>query len=411
MNILFLSQIIPYPPHGGVLQRGYNIIRELSKHCRVHLLAYVHKDVLGTKELLDESRQELLKFCAGVEYFDLWPKRSALHKYGGFISSLLSPLPFSVLAHRSGAFRDRVNEVVRNEKISLVHFDTIALAQFSGPRITVPKVLTHHNIESGLMERRANVEANALKKLFLSNQARKLRDYELSESPKFDLNIFVSSVDEESFRQSVPGITSSVVPNGVDTSYFEPRYGREKPALIYTGGMNMFANKDAVLYFLNSIWPLIKSRVPGVKFYAVGQDPPPELVRMGKSDPYLEVTGYLQDIRQHVADASVYVVPLRVGGGTRLKVLDAMAMGKAIVSTSIGCEGIEAVNGRELVVADDPESFAQSTCELLASPERRVELGRAARRLVENRYSWEIIGRDLVNSYERTIRSAGRRLS
>src|SRR5687768_10273788 len=158
MTILFLSQIVPYPPHGGVLQRGYNLVRELGRRARVHLLAFVHPDVLPTAPARDDSRHRLLEFCDTVEYFDLWPKASRAHFAGAVGASLCSGDPFSVIAHRSQAFRDRVAHHVRSSRLDLIHVDTVALAPFVPEGTAVPTVLTHHNIESMLMARRAAVE-------------------------------------------------------------------------------------------------------------------------------------------------------------------------------------------------------------------------------------------------------------
>jgi len=404
MKILFLSQIVPYPPHGGVLQRGYNLIREISKYNNIYLLAFVHPDIISTERMITESLQELCKFCEKVEYFPLWPKKSISHHYFGLLLGLFSHLPFSVLAHKSQSFNRRVRELLRTEEINLVHYDTIALTQFDSQEIVVSKVLTHHNIESQLMERRAKVEKNLLAKFYLLLQARRLRYYEKVKGPKYDLNIMMSDVDSNKLRQLAPAVLTSIVPNGVDTQYFCPRNDRETPAVVYTGGMNMFANKDAVLFFLHEIWPIIKAEVPSVIFYAIGRDPPAELKQIGSNDPQVVITGYVNDIRPYVAKSSVYVVPLRVGGGTRLKVLDAMAMGKAIVSTSIGCEGLEIKPDENILIADDPIAFAKKTVCLLQNPEKRADLGKVARNLVESRYSWEIMGKKLQQTYEYALR-------
>jgi sugar transferase (PEP-CTERM/EpsH1 system associated) len=398
--VLFLSQIVPYPPHGGVLQRGYHLLRELGRHASVHVLAFVHPDVLPTEAERVESRRALGAFCESVEYFPLWAKRSGMHKIAALAISSSSPRPFSVIAHRSRPFARRVADYLHQVPVDLVHVDTLALSQFADvPGCDIPRVLTHHNIESVLMERRAEFESAWLAREFLRRESRKLRAYEAAASPRFDINIVVSRDDERTLTARVPGIRTSVVPNGVDTVYFEPQPEHGEAALVYTGGMNMFANRDAVMFFLREIWPLVRSRVPHTRFFAVGQDPPIELTAFAARDPRVSVTGYVNDIRPFVRESSVYVVPLRVGGGTRLKVLDAMAMGKALVSTSIGCEGIDVIPGRDLVVADSPASFAEATVSLLGDATRRQELGRNARRLVEKCYAWSVIGHRLVETY------------
>lgn len=403
MKVLFLSQIVPYPPHGGVLQRGYNIIRELGREAAVHLLAFVHPDVLPNDAVLEESRLALQKHCGAVEYFSLWPKASSAHRVAGLAAAALSPLPFSVLAHHSRAFRRRVAELVATEDFDVIHVDTIALAQFLDHRWSIPTVLTHHNIESQLMERRAGAETGWMARSYLRRETHKLLAYEAEVSGIFDINVFVSKTDEQTLVERVPGLQTAIVPNGVDIEYFTPNQGKGLPALIYTGGMNMFANRDAVMYFLNEIWPLIRAQVPDVRFFAVGQDPPKELLDVGARDAHVVVTGYVNDVRPFVWDAAVYVVPLRVGGGTRLKVLDAMAMGKAMVSTSIGCEGLDVRPDEHLVVADSPAQFAEEVVRLLRNPHRRDVLSGAARALVERRYSWRTIGGQLMDAYRLAI--------
>lgn len=409
MKVLFLSQIVPYPPHGGVLQRGYHLLRELGRQAQVHLLAFIHPDVLPTEDAIRESRTALEKFCQTLEYFPLWPKTSPIHRVAAVAASASSSLPFSVVAHRSAAFQRRVSELVERGGVDLIHVDTIALAQFVGSRCKIPMVLMHHNIESLLMERRAGAETRWFAKWFIGREAAKLAAYEARITSQFDVNLVVSRSDEAILSTRVPGVRTALVPNGVDIEYFTPSSDDEIPTLIYTGGMNMFANRDAVMCFLRETWPLIAEREPAVRFFAVGQDPPKELVDFSVRDPRVVVTGYVTDIRPLVRQASVYVVPLRVGGGTRLKVLDALAMGKAMVSTSIGCEGIEVQPGEHLIVADTPADFANETLALLADKPRRLRLGRAGRSLVERRYSWRTVGGQLLGAYHDAVTHAGHR--
>lgn len=402
MNILFLSQIVPYPPHGGVLQRGYNLIREMSRYNSVDLLAFVHPEVLNSSHAINAAKEELKKYCVEVDFFDLWVKKSILNKYCGLLISLFSTLPFSVHAYSSKDFRRKIFEWTEEKAFDIVHYDTISLCQFDLGAKQIPKILTHHNIESKLMARRSRFEKRPLVRSYFIKQTEKLKKYEAKESGKHDVNIVMSDTDGEELKKINPEVNLAVVPNGVDTEYFVPGTATGEPSLIYTGGMNMFANKDAVLYFLKDIWPSIKAKEPMVKFYAIGQDPPAELMEIGKSDHQVIITGYVDDVRPYVADSSVYVVPLRVGGGTRLKVLDAMAMGKAIVSTSIGCEGLKVSDGKNIVISDKPDDFAEKTVTLLKNQDKRTSLGRAARELAISMYSWQKIGRLLQDVYETT---------
>lgn len=403
MRVLFLSQVVPYPPHGGVLQRGFNLLRELGRDARVTLLAFVHPNLLPTPAAVEESRRVLGQFCETVEYFPLWAKTSPLHGALALAAGAVSSKPFSVIAHRSPAFDQRVQACLGGGAFDLVHADTLALSRFIPDGSTMPSVVTHHNIESMLMERRADVESRPLARRYLQRECGKLRAYERAASSRYDINIVVSEDDETALNGLVPGIRTAVVPNGVDTEYFTPGHQAELPALVYTGGMGMFANRDAVMHFLTDIWPLVRARVPAARFYAVGRAPTAEVKAIAARDPQVIVTDFVEDIRPIVRQSAVYVVPLRVGGGTRLKVLDAMAMGKALVSTSIGCEGIDVEPGRHLVVADTPEAFAGETVALMSDEGRRRALGREARALVDSRYAWPVVARSLTDAYRSAI--------
>lgn len=400
MKVLFLSQIVPYPPHGGVLQRGYNVLRELGGRAEVALCAYVHPDEMPTPEAVAASRQAMLGFCQTVDYVSLWPKQSAVHRVAALALSATSSTPFSVIAHRSASLRRIIAARTAATRFDVIHVDTLALMPFVPPSSDAGTVLTHHNIESSLMERRAHAERQLLARAFLTREARKLRAYERFAARTCDVNITVSTPDAELLKGLAPEARTWVVPNGVDTSYFMPDGTAEEPALIYAGGMNMFANRDAVTYFVREIWPQIRAAVPGVRFYAVGQDPPAELRAFADTDPQITVTGKVPDVRPFIRRAAIYVVPLRVGGGTRLKVLDGLSLGKAMVSTTIGCEGIAVTPGTHLLVADEPARFAHHVVSLLQQPEARRRLGAAGRALIEERYAWPVIGGQLMAAYE-----------
>lgn len=404
MRILYVTQIVPYPPHGGVLQRGFNLLRELGRENEVHLLAFHHVDELPHGTAYEESLRELGKFCRGIEYFPLWVKESNLKRLAGFAAAAAYPAPYSVLTHRSGALARRIAEVCAGpRRPDIVHLDTIALAPYARYCNSIPTVLAHHNVESQLMRRRAQAEKNALARLYVNVQADRLVRYERQQCTRFPLNIMVSDKDAQTLAQLVPGARTAVIPNGVDTDYFQPRTAADDPVMIYTGGMNMFANRDAVEWFIDAIWPRIKAKVPNAKFLAVGQRPSTRVRTAAAEDPSIEAPGFVPDVRSWVERASVYVVPLRVGGGTRLKVLDAMAQGKAIVATRIGAEGIVGEHGAEFIFADDPDAFANAVIDVLKDKALRERLGVAARARAESDYAWPILGRRLAVEYARVL--------
>jgi glycosyltransferase involved in cell wall biosynthesis len=404
MRIAFVTQIVPYPPHGGILQRGYNLLRELGREHHVDLIAFHHPDEIRPGEAVEQSKAALREFCASVEYFPLWPKQSALHKAAAMLAAWPSPRPFSVLAQRSAGVKRRLAGLCASATPpDVVHLDTIALAPYRDVCGAVPAVVTHHNIESQLMERRAEVESGVLARHYVGLQAQRLRRYEIEQAPRFPVNIMVSDADAALLKTLVPGVHTAVVPNGVDTDYFQPRPGEETPAVIYTGGMNMFANRDGVEWFLDHIWPAIKAAVPGVRFYAIGSRPSPRVLEAAASDPAVEAPGFVPDIRPWVAKSAVYIVPLRVGGGTRLKMVDAMAQGKAIVATRVGAEGIAGEDGRHFLLADAPDVFADRVTGLLRDEQARRRLGAAAREQAERVYAWPLVGRTLAAAYAEAV--------
>ncbi len=309
MNVLFLSQVVPYPPHGGVLQRGYHILRQLSRRARVHLLAFVHPNLLPTPEKVEESRRALGDICATVDYFPLWVKRSMVHQVAGATLAAVSSSPFGVIAHRSPAYRTRVSSLLARERFDVVHVDTIALDQFIDHTARPPALLTHHNIESTLMARRASVQTQALARRFFAREAGKLAAFERRAAGRYDVNIVVSEADGRALTDLVPGARTAVVPNGVDVEYFAPSTSAPQPAFVYTGGLTMFANLDAVMYFIRDIWPRIVARRPDARFHAVGRNPPQALREAAVADPRIVVPGYVDDIRPLVGQSAVYVVP------------------------------------------------------------------------------------------------------
>jgi glycosyltransferase involved in cell wall biosynthesis len=390
-----------------VLQRGFNLLREIGRTHEVDLLAFHHPDELSSKDALAQSRTELGRFCRNVEYFRLWPKRSGVHSLAAFAFAALHPAPFSVIAQRNRLLAKRISEICGGRGApDLVHLDTLGLVPYAACCGKVPAVLAHHNIESQLMQRRAEHERGALKRRYVESQAARLRRYESEVCGRFPLNITVSSADASSLAAICPGVRTVVIPNGVDTNYFQPRSGGETPAIVFTGGMNMFANRDAVEWFLDAIWPAIKSRVPGAELLVIGQRPCPRALEAAASDPAVQVPGHVPDIRPWVARASVYVVPMRVGGGTRLKVVDAMAQGKAIVSTRLGAEGLDVQGGVHLELADDPREFADKVVDLLSSPVARRRLGEAGRACAESHYAWDRLGHRLGAAYEQVVKDS-----
>jgi sugar transferase (PEP-CTERM/EpsH1 system associated) len=407
MRILFFSGIVPYPPHGGVLQRNFNLVRELKRQgADVHLLAFHHPNELPHGAPLEHSKQVLGEFCEAVEYGELWPKKSKLHMLTSLGIAAFSRDPFAVRAHYSPFFARRVRELTASGRFDVVHLDSVSFAPYAQLAHGVPVLCTHQNVESQLFARRAGHERGWLRRSYVARQARVLERLERKTCGRYANNIMVSDDDARTLRGLCPQARTAVIANGVDTEYFTPREGGTEPTLIFTGSMRMFANNDAVRWFLEEIWPAVKARVPNARFIAIGRQPSGFALDYAARDPSVEVPGFVDDVRPWVARAAVYVVPMRVGGGTRLKVLDAMAQGKAIVSTRLGAEGIHMEDGVHYAAADQPRDFAAAITRLLGDAAVRARLGHAARERAESKYSWPALGRQLLEVYAQAARNA-----
>ena len=408
MKVLWFSHLVPYPETGlGVLQRSYHLVRELSRAHDVYLLAFVQRkiisDLLGdVDEGLQRAREHLGQYCARVEFLPIPSERSASARLWLAARSLVGTHPYTIRWLQSEHARQVAADWNASIDFDVVHLDTLSLAPYRRIFPHRAKSLDHHNIESDMMLRRARIEKHPLKRLYFWQEGLRLQRYEGRVCPQFDLNITCSSLDTKRLEDVAPGIVATEVPNGVDTGYFQPDGATEQPrSLVFAGNMSWYPNGAAMLFFADKIWPALKARVPGVTMDVIGGNPPPRLLALAAGDQNFRVRGFVPDVRPYISRAALYVCPIMDGGGTKLKILDALAMGKAIVAHPIACEGIEVQDGRDVIFARKPDEFANSIATLLESPERRRELSLNARSLAESCYSYSFIGRRLVDQIER----------
>jgi polysaccharide biosynthesis protein PslH len=235
----------------------------------------------------------------------------------------------------------------------------------------------------------------------MKHQAELVERVERRLCPRFDLNVMTSEVDAARLRALAPGARTTVIPNGVDIDFFRPGSPDQvvPGRIAFLGPTYMFPNRDAVDFFLSDAWPLIRQRVPECTLHLIGKNSGDERARF-ESHSGVTSNGHVPDIRPHLAEAGVSIVPIRVGGGTRLKILDSWSMGKAVVSTSVGCEGLETVDGRNILIRDDPGEFAAAVVQLLRDRDLRDRLGREGRKTAEELYAWRVVGRRLVGLYQ-----------
>jgi glycosyltransferase involved in cell wall biosynthesis len=316
---------------------------------------------------------------------------------------MLSPLyrhPYGSRALWSPELGRRWEGFLAKHPGALVHFDSIDLALYFPPAAAFKKVLNHHNCESAMAERRAHKEGNPLKKAYLWHQARKLRRLEARLCHCFDVNLTVSELDSRTLLERNPRAHCHVVENGTDTKYFHPSETAPEPnTIVFAGGLSWYPNISAVEYFARDIWPLLKGERPGTRWYLAGRSPAETVVRVAESDPDITLVPDPEDIRPWVWRAAVFVCPIIDGGGTRLKILDALAMGKAVVSTTIGIEGLDVKPGEHLLVADRPDEFTRVVRQVLDDDGLRLRLSASGGALVETAYSWEVIAGHLDKAY------------
>jgi len=402
-KILFLTSQLPYPPHQGGAIRTYNLIVNLAPRHEIHLLSFVN----SPNDL--ERAGPLRQYCQTIEVVPV-PRRSSLKR---LLTTLFSPLPDMALRLPSAEFRLRLAARLESERFDVVQVESIEMAPYAMSDTgweTENKplwIFDDYNAEYVLQQRAFETDVRHPRRwigaLYSFIQWQKLRRYEAAVCQRVDRVLAVSEADKEILQKLGPGVEVTVIPNGVDTRAYDP--GQTYPlvlephSVVFTGKMDFRPNIDAVLWFCHQVLPLIKTQVPDVHFYIVGQKPTQRLRPLAE-DPAVTITGYVDEVQPYIAEAAVYAVPLRIGGGTRLKIMEAMALGKAIVSTSLGCEGYPVTSGRELVMADTPQDFARCVVELLGDTRRRAELGLTGRRFVEERYDWRAIVPRLERVYE-----------
>lgn len=401
-RLLFLCQTLPYPPHGGVSIRTLNVLRQLARAFDITALCFYRRAQHPDDATLARNLAALREIVP-AEAFAIDQEHSRARLLWDHARSLLRRRPFTTYVYESAELDARLDALLAGSRFDLVHVDSLDLARFL-PRLREvgPVVCVHHNVESMLLRRRAVAERKLWRRRYVDFQASLLEREERHWYERVDLNVVVSPNDGDAVRRAAPGATVDVVPNGVDVETFHPMPGREE-GLVFAGGAGWFPNRDGMEFLARDILPRIRQSAPDIPVCWVGRATEAERAKFA-SDHAITMTGYVPDVRPYLADGACYVVPLRVGGGTRLKILDAWAMGKAIVSTSVGCEGLAAVDGQNILIRDTPEEFADAVLAVLGDAALRHRLGAAGRRTVEQTYSWEVIGPPMIQRYYALLR-------
>ena len=398
MRVLWVGHNLAYPPVRGVLQRNYNLLREAAKVSEVHVLAFDQPPTRPPGVGAEDCAEALRKFCAHVEWV---PLASGVSKspYWLGLRGLLSRKAYDLNWLASHSMAERLQRTLGRVKFDTVHFDTLGLAPYGRLVSGAGTVLNHHNIESSMMGHRAATETRRVPRLYWRWEAKKLLRAERDYCPQFSVNLVVSPEDGETLASLAPGIETKVVANGVDTEYFTPRADPDGNTLLFCGGLDWYPNGEAMAYFFDQIWPLLTRQRPDIRVVVVGRRPPKWLTQLGDSDRRIHVTGFVDDVRPYFKEATAYICPIRVGGGTRLKILDALAMGMPLVGTTFACSGISVQHEKHVLLADTSEAFAEQILRVLADPVLRANLAAQGRDLVYKDYSWPVVGKSLSQAY------------
>jgi sugar transferase (PEP-CTERM/EpsH1 system associated) len=403
MHILWIKTELLHPVDKGGKIRTYNMLRELKRH---HRITYLTLDD-GTAG--DAERKSALEYCHELVCVPHQPREKFT---AGFYSELLfnlaSPLPYAIKKYKSAQMRREIRKRTGTGDVDLTVCDFLAPAANVPFTAGSPTLLFQHNVEAMIWRRHYEVQSNPVKKSYLFAQWLKMRAFERKMCRRFDSVVAVSSEDRELMQNEYHVESVFDVPTGVDTNFFRPS-GNEKPDphnIVFTGSMDWLPNEDAISYFTEQVMPRIRQAIPDVTLTVVGRKPYSSLIELAKRDRSIVVTHRVDDVRPYMERAAAYVVPLRIGGGTRLKIYEAMAMEKAIISTTIGAEGLPVKDGVELLLADTAESLAEAVIKVLNDRDLAKALGTRAATTVREKFGWEKVAERFENICEETVARA-----
>jgi glycosyltransferase involved in cell wall biosynthesis len=400
VHILWLKTELLHPVDKGGKIRTYQMLKELK---RDHQITYLTLDdgaaAVGAREQATEYCHEVITIPHHTS------AKFSPAFYSELASNLLSPLPYAIKKYDSAPMRERVSQLSASRGFDLLVCDFLAPAVNVPRDVACPTVLFQHNVEAMIWKRHFEVQANPVKRAYLRGQWRKMRAFEHQSCGRFDTVVTVSRADREMIRREYETENVYDVPTGVDVEFFKSSgaVASEANSLVFTGSMDWLPNEDAIRYFTDQIMPLIKQKVSDVTLTVVGRNPYPGLLELSKHDDSIVVTGRVDDVRPFMEKAAVYIVPLRIGGGTRLKIFEAMAMEKAIVSTSIGAEGLPVRNDEELILADTPEAFAGSVVRLLQDQAVARRLGQRAAVRMRETFGWRRVAENFASICENAV--------
>ena len=401
-RVLWLSHLLAWPPKGGVMQRSYYLMREVARHHELAVIAFRQRAHQADEASLEAAKAAISEFATLMHVEELPEDRLPGGRMMLALRALAPGPPYTIRWGMSTDYRRAVEAAIAEFQPDVVHFDTVSLAPYLEVIRGIPAVLNHHNIESHMLLRRAEQENDRLKQWYFAQEGRRLSAYERSVARRFQAHLVCADLDAQRLADIAGPVPTQEVPNGVDLEYFQPappETVQEPDSMVFVGGLSWYPNASAMRFFVREVWPIVASRRPSASLRIIGRNPPADLQKATASDNRIRLMGFVDDIRPEVGASMVYVCPIFEGGGTRLKMIDAMAMGKAIVAHPVAAEGLGLEHGLDVLLAEGPEDLARLCIELFDERDRREALGAAARKRAEEVFGFEAIGVALSRIY------------
>lgn len=404
LNILYVSQMPASPPRFGAQARLHGLMTQLAQRHDITAVMLVDDEFD-----IEECRVAMQAYCREVVLIKNPYGRDGLAKRLLQLRSLASTRSFERLRVVVPEMQQALDKVLRAKRFDIVNLEFTFLGHCdlrqAPPGAKIPAlVVDSHNIDYDLARQYTRTGGSPLRRLYAEANWRKLRREELGTYGRADGVYLCSVADQQRLLDDIPAARTMVIPNAADVDFYKPRPTDPQPdgrTIVFFGLMSYMPNIDGATWFIQEIWPRIADANPNARCKIIGGSPSPQLLAL--AEPRIEFTGFVPDLRPHIAEAAAVIVPLRLGGGTRLKIVEAMAMGKAMVSTTLGAEGIDAVAGHDILIEDQPEAFADAVIRLLAEPELATRIGHSARQLSEARYAWSAAAKALEGFYRQIL--------
>jgi glycosyltransferase involved in cell wall biosynthesis len=394
MKILWICPFFLHPTDRGAQIRTLGTLKELHQRHEIHFAAL--NDPRNIEGPQRSSEYASRSYCVAHSA----PNRRSLGILPQLAASIVNPIPLAVSRYASGKLKRKLQTLIESERYDCIVCDFLAAAPNLGNMKQC--VLFQHNVETTIWERHVEQCSSLIKKMFFKMQARKMEAYERRICRSAKYVIAVSEIDAWRMKRMFEFETVTSVPTGVDVEYFAPR--GQSPflsELVFCGSMDWLPNVDAVEYFLSEIFPLIRKQLPGAAFTIAGRSPDARVIKAAHGIAGVRVTGKVDDMRPYLWGAKISIVPIRIGGGTRLKIYECMAAGVPVVSTTIGAEGLRCHDGEDIVIADDPRSFANACIRLLTDDAARRAIAHNALSRAQSELSWKAVSRVFESILER----------